>query len=310
VSESVSAVVCTHDVARWDALVRAVVSLQRQALAPIEVVVVVDHNPGLLSRVRAELPEVVAVANDHEQGLSGARNTAVAAARGTLVAFLDDDAEAASDWLELLVATCSREGVLGAGGRVLPRWLGERPAWFPAEFLWVVGCTYEGVPTVSSPVRNLYGGCFCIRRSVFERIGGFRSELGRVGANRMGCEETELCIRAAQGSDDARFWYEPAAVIVHDVPADRTTWSYFRSRCYAEGVSKARLSQLVGADAGLSTERAYVRRTLPGGVGRGVRDAVTGADAAGALRAGAIAGGLAITAVGYGRELLSSRLAR
>lgn len=305
-SLTVSAVVCTHDLGRWDVLLRAVDSLRAQSVPPLEVLVVVDHNSELLDRVCSERDDVVATENRHELGLSGARNTAVASARGDLIAFLDDDAEAGPDWLELLVRACADECVLGAGGRVEPRWLGRRAHWFPDEFLWVIGCTYRGLPTTSAPVRNLYGGCFCIRRSVFDRVGGFRSELGRVGSNRMGCEETELCIRAARDADGSHFWYEPRAVILHDVPAERTTWRYFRSRCFAEGVSKARLSRLVGRGSALSTERAYVRRTLTLGVLRGIRDAAAAHDSAGLLRAGAIVAGLAVTAAGYAREVLSA----
>jgi glucosyl-dolichyl phosphate glucuronosyltransferase len=302
---SVSAVVCTHDLDRWDALTRAVESLRRQTSAPLEVVVVVDNNPGLLERVATELPHVTAVANAHASGLSGARNTGVTQTTGDLIAFLDDDAEAAGDWLERLVATFSNESVLGSGGRVVPRWLGERPRWFPEEFLWVVGCTYKGVPSTSTRVRNLYGGCFCVRRTVFEQVGGFRSELGRVGSDGMGCEETEFCIRATADNRAAGFWYEPAALITHDVPASRVTWRYFRSRCFSEGVSKARLARLVGADAGLSTERTYVRRTLPAGVAHGLLAMVKRADLAEGAQAGAIVAGLAFTAAGYLRELLA-----
>jgi GT2 family glycosyltransferase len=292
---------------RWPALERAVRSLDEQTLAPLEVLVVVDHNGPLLERVRRELPTVVALENRHEQGLSGARNTGIEAARGDLVAFLDDDATAGPDWLELLAGVCDDPQVLGAGGRVLPRWLGSRPPWFPAEFLWVVGCTYEGVPKHPSRVRNLYGGCFCIRRDIVTRIGGFRSELGRVGSNRMGCEETELCIRAEAASGGAGFWYEPAAVIVHDVPAERERWSYFRSRCFAEGLSKARLARLVGPGRGLSSERAYVRHALPAGVVGGVAAALSGRDPAGLGRAAAIVAGLVVTAAGYARETCFGR---
>jgi GT2 family glycosyltransferase len=310
VTAGVSAIVCTHDASRWPALERAVASLRGQTLEPLEVLVVVDHNPSLLARVQRELDGVVAVANRFGQGLSGARNSGIEAASGELVAFLDDDATAAPDWLELLAGVCAEQHVLGAGGRVDARWLGRRPPWFPPEFLWVVGCTYEGVPKRPARVRNLYGGCFCIRRDVVTAIGGFRSELGRVGSNRMGCEETELCIRAERASGGAGFWYEPAAVIVHDVPADRCTWSYFRSRCFAEGVSKARLSRLVGADRGLSSERAYVRRALPSGIARGVRGALGGREPAGLAQAAAIVAGLAVTAAGYAREAAVGRARR
>jgi hypothetical protein len=125
----------------------------------------------------------------------------------------------------------------------------------------------------------------------------------------MGCEETELCIRAARESGGRSFWYEPAAVIVHDVPAERTSWTYFGSRCFAEGVSKARLARLVGPSSGLSTERTYVRRALPGGAARGLIGSLSGSDRWGVGRATAISAGLAVTVAGYLWEFLRSRRA-
>jgi glucosyl-dolichyl phosphate glucuronosyltransferase len=303
---SLSVIVCTHDDRRWDSLLRAVESLRTQTRSVDEIIVVVDNNPVLLERVRSNLEDVVAVENRRSAGLSAARNAGVEVARGALLAFLDDDASAAPDWIERLVRACAKPDVLGAGGRVVPRWLAGRPAWFPDEFLWVVGCTYKGVPTRPARVRNLYGGCFCIRREVLDRTGGFRTELGRVGANRMGCEETELCIRAARQWPGRSFRYEPDAVIEHEVTGERARWSYFRSRCFAEGVSKARLARVVGPGPGLSTERSYVARTLPSGIVRHVTSSVARFEPAGITRAGAIAAGLAITAAGYASE--SARL--
>ena len=67
--------------------------------------------------------------------------------------------------------------------------------------------------------------------------------------------------------------FEPDAVIGHKVPAARGTLAYFRSRCYAEGLSKALVTHSVGAGDGLASERAYTFKTLPLGVLRGVGDA-------------------------------------
>ena len=49
---------------------------------------------------------------------------------GELVAFLDDDAEAAPDWLERLAAMYDDPEVLAVGGRVEPRWQAGRPGYF------------------------------------------------------------------------------------------------------------------------------------------------------------------------------------
>ena len=295
---TISAVVCTHDADRWEGLRRAVESLQQQTREVAEVLVVVDHNPPLFERARHELSGGAVVENRHARGLSGARNTALELARGEFVAFLDDDATAAPDWIERLARHLGDERVLGVGGRVVPRWLGARPPWLPDEFLWVVGCTYKGAPTTTSRVRNPFGGCFCIRRDVAWRVGGFRAELGRIGSNAMGCEETELCIRAAT-EFEGDFWYEPAAVIAHDVPRNRANWTYFRARCFSEGMSKAQLSSLVGRTPALSTERTYIRTALTAAVGRGVFSSLTGKDRWGVVRAAAVIAGLGVTAGGY-----------
>jgi len=295
----ISAIVCCYTPERWADLVKAIVSLQRQDCAPRELIVVVDHHPVLLARVRAEFQEITAIENQHRQGLSGARNSGIAAARGGVIAFLDDDAIAADDWLAHLSAALVDPEVLGVGGAVDPAWDHAPPRWFPSEFHWIVGCTYRGLPRRTVAVRNLFGGCFCARREVFEEVGGFREGLGRIGTQPFGGEETEFCIRASQRWPTHRFLYEPRARITHRVTPERARWRYFRRRCYAEGRSKAAIAQLVGARDGLSAERAYTLRTIPRGVARGLADALIHRDLTGLARAAAIVSGLLFTTAGY-----------
>ncbi|MBA2383347.1 MAG: glycosyltransferase family 2 protein [Actinobacteria bacterium] len=294
----VSVVVCAYTEARWNDLGAAVESVRRQSAPALEIIVVVDHNATLFARVREELEGVVAVENREERGLSGARNSGIAVASGSIVAFLDDDAVAAPDWLERLARGYADPRVLGVGGGVEPHWLGGRPRAFPTEFQWVVGCTYRGMPETTSRVRNIIGANMSLRRDVFVEVGGFRSGIGRVGTRPVGCEETELCIRAQRRWPEGVILFEPRAAVRHTVPASRAGWKYFTSRCYAEGLSKALVARFAGAEAGLSSERTYVVRTLPRGVARGVADALRG-DVAGLGRAGAIVAGLLVTSVGY-----------
>lgn len=291
-------IICAYTENRWDDITEAVASCRQQRPPPGEIVLVVDHNPKLYQRLINAFPDLVVVENNEKQGLSGARNSGIAASRGRLIAFLDDDAVAEPDWLAKLQAHCDQPYVNGAGGKVEPLWVGQRPAWFPDEFLWVVGCTYRGTPIETSTMRNLMGGCMLVRREVYETVGGFRSEIGRIGTIPLGCEETELCIRANQSMPGQVFIYEPAARIHHKVPAARITWKYFRARCYAEGLSKALVSTMVGANDALSSERSYTLKTLPLGVLRGVGDTLRG-DVSGLGRATAIITGLLITAAGY-----------
>src|SRR5712691_10586334 len=142
-AHTISVIICAYTEDRWNDLVAAVGSVQRQTLPPDEIIVVIDHNPSLLERAREHLASVVVVENTEARGLSGARNSGIAVAQSRIVAFLDDDAIATPDWLMLLSEGFIDPQVLGTGGPVTPLWLERVPAWLPEEFYWVVGCTYR-----------------------------------------------------------------------------------------------------------------------------------------------------------------------
>ena len=308
--EKISVILCAYTEARWDALQAAVASVEQQSLRPHEIIVVVDHNQALLEKAQHTFSGSVVTANTGPRGLSGARNSGVALAEGDIVAFLDDDAAAERDWLEQLVTgyhSDPQAQVLGVGGAAFPLWPSHKPRWFPDEFLWVVGCSHLGTPQTTLPVRNFIGCNMSFRRAALESVGEFRNDVGRVGSYPAGCEETELCIRMTQRLPGTLL-YNPDARVLHHVSEPRTTLGYFVSRCYAEGVSKARVIGRVGRRDGLATERAYTLRTLPRGIRRGVADTFVGRngvgpnsarDPMGIARAASIALGLGVTAAGY-----------
>jgi O-antigen biosynthesis protein len=302
-----SVVICAYTEQRWDDLRDAVGSVQDQQLPAAELIVVIDHNQALLERARSEFPWARVIANSGPKGLSGARNTGVEAATGSVVAFLDDDATAEADWIARLVGPYEDPDVLGVGGWAVPDWQGRNAAWMPEEFYWVIGCSYRGLPTSTATVRNLIGCNMSVRREVLVEVGGFDSGLGRTADRPLGCEETELCIRATDLRPSGRFVLEPAARVHHRVSAERTTWRYFRSRCSAEGVSKAWVAQRVGSNSALSSERAHAARALPAGVVRHLAS-IRPRDWSGLLRAGAIVAGLFHTSGAYFTE--SRRRAR
>ncbi len=170
----VSVVICVFTMRRWDDMLAAIGSVRAQSMPAYELIVVVDHNEELL----AEPPRTWAksgaadstprrstvTANEQARGLSGGKNTGVRHATGDIVAFLDDDAVADSKWLKYLADNFSAPEITGVGGLTLPNWDTARPAWFPREFDWVVGCNYLGMPAARQPVRNLLGGNASFRR--------------------------------------------------------------------------------------------------------------------------------------------------
>ena len=267
----------------------------------------IDHNDALLQRAREGFPEVRVEPNTRGRGASGARNTACDLARGEILAFLDDDAHATETWLEELVRPFDDPMIAGVGGKALPGWPQERPRWFPEEFDWVVGCSYRGLPTSPSVVRNLIGTNMSVRRDLMIGVGGFREGFGNVAGGAEGeptvprlstAEETEFCIRVQQEHPEVRWLYTPSAVVTHRIPPYRTTFRYFVSRCWIEGSGKAQLSALTGRTAALSSERAYAVE-LPKSVFREASAAIRQRDIARIGRAAAILVGLSVTGVGF-----------
>jgi GT2 family glycosyltransferase len=299
-------VVAAHTMDRWADIVAAVDALAHQTVAPLETILVVDHNDTLLARARDELTDVRVLDNSRSGGASGARNTGIAEAKGSIVAFVDDDARPEPDWIEQLLAAYDDPSVMAVGGVAVPVWPTRRPDHLPPELDWVVGCTYRGQPVERSEVRNLWGCNMSVRREAFDLVGTFDEEIGRIGLIPLGCEETELCIRLGQQVPGARVVFEPRARVHHRVTPARTTWSYLRNRSTAEGVSKAAIGALVGAEDAVSVETDYARRVLPRGflreLGRGVRG-----DVAGFKGAAGIVTCLWLTGVGYLRGRMGHR---
>ena len=130
---TVTVVICAYTDRRWDSLLRAIESLRAQRRPPDQYLVVIDHNQPLLQRARSSFPsDIDVVASVDPRGLSGARNAGVQHARGDVVAFLDDDAEADPGWLEELLGHYHPH-VAGAGGVAVPVWPAPgRPPMVPA----------------------------------------------------------------------------------------------------------------------------------------------------------------------------------
>jgi len=297
--QKISVVICVYTFDRFYDALYSVASIKNQTLAAYEIIMVVDHNIKLYDEMLHCLPDdIILVENQFEKGLSGARNTGVAIAKGDIITFVDDDAVADEDCLMNLSMSFDQPNVLGVGALIKPLHETEKKSWFPEEFLWVVGCTYKGLK--EGVTRNLLGACMSIRRSVFSEIGYFQSALGRTKSKLpLGNEETELCIRATNANPSGYFIFSSSVKALHRVPDARMTWSYFSKRCYAEGISKAQLTQFVGPQRSLSSEKSYVTKTLSRAVLNNLKDVFLKRDFSALLRIVAILLGLACTTAGY-----------
>ena len=304
----VSVVVCAYSSERLAQLHETITSLQKQTYTTREIVIVVDHNPALKDELEGLAGDGIRVApNGGQRGLADARNTGIALAKGEIVAFIDDDAAAENEWLERLVESYRDPAVIGNGGRIVPVYEGgPAPVWLAPEFLWVIGCTYRGMPE-KGPVRNVIGCNMSFRSSVFQEVGTFNTGIGRLRNQPLGGEETEICIRALNRWPDKKIVYAPDAVVYHHVSRSRQTIRYFARRCYFEGVSKVTVRRLWGA-AGTSSEVKYLSRALPQAILHNIRNVVLLRDVSTSLsRVGTITLGVGAVGAGFAAGTLLQR---
>lgn len=123
-ANSVTVVVCAYTNDRWVTRRRALdVALQQISLYD-ELLVVVDHNDVLLAQCQESFGNAKILSNYRKRGLSGARNTALDVAQGSIIVFLDDDVVPFDGWLDALRVPYADMHVYGVGGLAKPHWRG------------------------------------------------------------------------------------------------------------------------------------------------------------------------------------------
>jgi glycosyltransferase involved in cell wall biosynthesis len=173
------------------------------------------------------------------QGLSHARNRAIAEARHGIVAFLDDDVEVDRNWLAALWTAYGSGDYAAVGGKAYLIYPGSRPAWLSERLEGWLTKVDRGPHRRMARPDELYGLNVSFRKEWIDRVGWFRTDQGRVGTCLLGGEETELLRRIDQAG--GALLYEPGAVVGHRVAPERLRRKWFWSRCYWGAVGDARL---------------------------------------------------------------------
>ena len=171
----------------------------------LEVLVVDDASEPPLSQALEDL-SVRVLRLEENVGQSAARNLALEAARGEVIAFIDNDCLAHPDWLRALVPPLCEPGVDVAGGRVLSPPPDGRIAAFEAVRSSLDMGTVGGAVGLREPIAYLPSCNLAADRETLRRLGGF-DEAMLLG------EDADLVWRAARAGSGVR--YEPAAKIVH-----------------------------------------------------------------------------------------------
>jgi len=242
---TISILVCTYN--RAQNLTETLNSIIAQSLPDscISEMLVVDNNSSdqtrqVVEEFRQQFPERIRYVFEPKQGISNARNTAIRESRGEILAFIDDDEVAGSNWLRNLTEHLHGGEWAGAGGRVVPPSDVVPPAWLPCKGFFVSGPL--AIFDLGEKARQLneppFGANMAFRREVFDKFGLFRTDLGRSGNNLISNEDTEFGRRVMAAG--LRLRYEPSAVTYHPVEAHRLKKSYFLHWWFNKGKSDVR----------------------------------------------------------------------
>ena len=130
----ITVIISAYDLIRFDDIVEAVNSILIQDYEEKEIIVVVDRNEELYSKLGKILPIHVKILLSTKGGLSNSRNTGIENANGEIIAFMDDDAIADGNWLSNLARNYDNSEVIGAGGQIKPLWLGNEKILYLRRF--------------------------------------------------------------------------------------------------------------------------------------------------------------------------------
>jgi len=243
----ISVVLCTYN--RCKILPQALESVLGSTL-PSSIdweLLVVDNNSTDQTRQVVEeycrrFPDRIRYVFEMQQGLSRARNRGIREARGTIIAFMDDDVTVEPGWLQTLTSSLRDGHWAGAGGSVVPQWTSSPPAWLPLSDRYALAPLamfdpkLEAGPLDEAP----FGANMAFRKEMFEKYGDFRTDLGRCGASMLSNEDTEFGDRLLRAGEHLRF--EPSAVVRHPVPENRLQTAYFLKWSFDKARSDVRQS--------------------------------------------------------------------
>lgn len=211
-------------------------------------VVVVDNNStddtrAVVESRQSAFPVPLRYLTEKQQGRSPALNTAIAATTAPYIVFSDDDIRVEADWLATATAALA-EGWDYVGGPVRPIWEGQPPRWLDltrSDIWGTIAILDYGPARFLFEDRRLVplAGNLGVRRTVVDRVGDFRVELGRSnGKVLLGQEVPEWMSRVRAAG--FRGVYAPEMVVHHHIPTRRLTKAYHRKWWIGKGISRAR----------------------------------------------------------------------
>ena len=249
---SVTVCICTHNRPRY--VLDCLEGLAKQTVGPAGFqILIVDS--GSDEDVQAKLaamaggqPNARMIRIDRA-GVSIARNAGADAAQSDYIAYIDDDAIPAANWVEQIRNTIASVGGVPAllGGRILPLWEAPLPAWWPQRLrgvLSIIETEGQGVYRSEAISNDLspYGANMVVHVTTMRSLGGFGNGAGRDGSSLLSDEDVQLAWQMQNAGYVVQF--DSRIVVHHQIQASRLTPEWLLRRMYWQGVSSVVTSRV------------------------------------------------------------------
>jgi glucosyl-dolichyl phosphate glucuronosyltransferase len=182
---------------------------------------------------------------DDIPGLLTGRHRGAKEAKSEILIFVDDDIHADKDWLTAIIETFDQfPDVHLVGGKCLPKYEKEPPQWLnyfwhnspegEKSIGWLSLCDYGNKAKEIDPFK-VWGLNFSIRKASLYECGGFNPDNFPLAYQYLqGNGETGLALKISDMG--YKVYYDPKALVYHEVPAERMTLDYFDKRFFFNGI--------------------------------------------------------------------------
>lgn len=170
--------------------------------------------------------------SETKQGLSNSRNRGVEESSGEYLAFMDGDAKAHSNWIQLAIEIAEQEQPDIFGGPIHPYYVTEKPSWFKDDYeLRMHHDTTGPLPAG----KYISGSNIIFKRSTLAEFGGFNPDMGMKGKQLAYGEESVLIKRAHD--EGKKLYYHLDLIVDHLVPEYKMNLLFFLSTRFERGIS-------------------------------------------------------------------------
>lgn len=231
----ISIIICTYN--RAESLNRALHSIMTMSVPDnlLWEIITVDNNSQdntkeIVENFRIKSGLNVFYVFEDKKGLSNARNRGIKEAHGEIIAFIDDDVIVDEYWLVNLHKGFEIYNPAVLAGKAIIRNESHLPKWFSKAISDPLGGFDKGDNIIIADSQYSQqigtGANMSFKREIFDKVGFFRTDLGRKGNKLYMGEETELYWRIKNLGE--KCIYYPFAIVYHCVDPKRISKNYIR----------------------------------------------------------------------------------